>query len=90
MHYISECHLSVMAKSSSISKGIGAILLITGIIVGIVVLPQVDLTQLAFVNAKVGDAEVTVDDISESSAVGLGLVAMVGLFAPGIILVLKK
>lgn len=79
-----------MAKGSSTSKVIGVVLLMAGIIVGIVVLPEVDLTQLAFVNAKVGDAEVTVGDISESSAVGLGLVAMVGLFAPGIILVLKK
>lgn len=79
-----------MKKNAARNKTIGVILMIAAVFVGIIFFANSDLTPLSFVKAKVGNAQVEVGDISESGALWLGGVMMIGLFIPGIILAIKK
>lgn len=79
-----------MKKNTTRNKTIGVILMFAAVFVGIIFFANSDLTPLSFVKAKAGNLEVEVGDISESGALWLGGVMMVGLLIPGIILAIKK
>lgn len=82
-----------MRKNSSSKKTVGVALIIIGLFVGVISFGNIDIPQeLSFIKTKISSdgAEVEVGDISESSAVGLGGIATIGLIISGTILALKK